>query len=96
MNNFARGLKNGMRVRQGQIIGYVGATGRVTGPHLHYEVFRDGKQVNPVSVKFPTGEKLLGQELQRFHQIKNDLDRSLPAAQMAFERNGMQDASAGR
>jgi len=96
MNNFARGLKQGMRVRQGQVIGYVGATGRVTGPHLHYEVFRDGKQVNPVSVKFPTGEKLLGQELQRFQQIRNELDRSLPAAQMAFERSGVQDASAGR
>lgn len=96
MNGFARGLKNGMRVRQGQVIGYVGATGRVTGPHLHYEVFRDGKQVNPVSVKFPTGEKLLGQELQRFHKIKNELDRTLPAAQMAFDRYGLQDAAAGR
>lgn len=96
MNGFARGLKNGMRVRQGQVIGYVGATGRVTGPHLHYEVFRDGKQVSPVSVKFPTGEKLLGQELQRFQQIKNELDRSLPAAQMAFDRGGLQDVSAGR
>ena len=96
MNGFARGLKSGMRVRQGQVIGYVGATGRVTGPHLHYEVFRDGKQVNPVSVKFPTGEKLIGTELQRFHQIKNELDRTLPAAQMAFDRYGLQDAAAGR
>ena len=96
MSAYAKGLKAGSRVRQGQVIGYVGASGRVTGPHLHYEVLRDGKQVNPVSVKFPTGEKLTGQELQRFYQIRNDLDRSLPSAQMAFDRSSTRDASAGR
>lgn len=97
MSGYGRGLKTGMRVRQGQVIGYVGMTGRATGPHLHFEVIRDGKQINPVTVKFPTGEKLQGQELQRFQSIKSDLDRSLPSAQMAFDRpSGFQDASAGR
>lgn len=96
MNAYGRGLKRGMRVRQGQVIGYVGASGRVTGPHLHYEVLRDGAQINPVSVKFPTGEKLAGAELARFQSVRNELDRSLPAAQMALERPGVQEIGAGR
>jgi murein DD-endopeptidase MepM/ murein hydrolase activator NlpD len=96
MNAYARGLKKGMRVRQGQVIGYVGASGRVTGPHLHYEVIRDGRQVNPVSVKFPTGEKLAGAELARFQAVRAELDRSLPAAQMALQRPGRHEIGAGR
>ncbi len=81
LSAYARGLKKGMRVRQGQVIGRVGATGRVTGPHLHYEVVRDGKQVNPISVKFPSGDKLAGPELARFHAAKAAIDRSLVSPQ---------------
>ncbi len=81
LSAYARGLKKGMRVRQGQVIGRVGTTGRSTGPHLHYEVVRDGKQVNPISVKFPSGEKLAGPELARFHAAKAAIDRSLVSPQ---------------
>jgi hypothetical protein len=55
-------------VRQGQTIGYVGTTGRSTGPHLHYEVLRDNKQMNPRKLKLPTGQKLKGTELALFEQ----------------------------
>ena len=53
MNNYARGMKNGKRVKQGQIIGYVGSTGLATGPHLHYEFRLDGAVRNPLTVKLP-------------------------------------------
>ena len=58
MTRIAKGMRRGKRVRQGQIIGYVGSTGRSTGPHLHYEVLRSGRQVNPLKIKLPSGEKL--------------------------------------
>jgi murein DD-endopeptidase MepM/ murein hydrolase activator NlpD len=74
MSGFKRGLKQGDRVKQGDTIGYVGTTGRSTGPHLHYEVLENGKQRNPMSVKLPAGEKLEGQDLKRFAA-------SLPALQ---------------
>lgn len=55
LHRYARGIKKGKRVKQGQIIGYVGTSGRSTGPHLHYEVLRYGKHVNPMRVKLPEG-----------------------------------------
>jgi len=75
LNGYARGIRAGKRVKQGQIIGYVGSTGRSTGPHLHYEVLRGNHQVNPLSVKLPTGEKLKGEELARFRTARAELDR---------------------
>ncbi len=68
LNGYARGMKPGKRVRQGQTIGYVGSTGRSTGPHLHYEVLRRNKQVNPRKLKLPTGQKLKGAELALFER----------------------------
>lgn len=68
MSRFEKGLKNGDRVTQGQVIGRVGTTGRSTGPHLHHEVLVDGVQVNPRSVKLPTGEKLKGDMMVAFQK----------------------------
>ncbi|MCC3861782.1 M23 family metallopeptidase [Pseudemcibacter aquimaris] len=69
MSKYGRGIKKGARVQQGQIIGYVGATGRVTGRHLHYEVHKDGKAVNPMSLKMPSGIKLNGEPLKKFEML---------------------------
>ncbi|MEC7029664.1 MAG: peptidoglycan DD-metalloendopeptidase family protein, partial [Pseudomonadota bacterium] len=66
MHKFGQGISAGKRVKQGDIIGYVGTTGRSTGPHLHYEVLMNGAQVNPKTVKLPQGETLVGEELKNF------------------------------
>jgi len=75
MSRFATGLRRGMRVTQGQIIGFVGSTGRSTGPHLHYEVVRDGDKINPLSLDLPRGTALSGDERIAFFQFRDDLDR---------------------
>lgn len=74
LNGYARGVSSGKRVRQGQVIGYVGTTGRSTGPHLHYEIHRDGKQINPLGLKLPSGEKLKGDRLATFQSLRESVD----------------------
>lgn len=75
MSKFSKGMSRGKRVKQGEVIGYVGTTGRSTGPHLHYEVLVDNKQVNPRSMNLPTGEVLKGQELAAFKDVMSGFDR---------------------
>ena len=68
MKSFAKGITVGSRVKQGQIIAYVGSTGRSTGPHLHYEVIKGRKRVNPLTIKASTGEQLKANEMTKFKQ----------------------------
>jgi len=70
LKNFARGIKEGKKVTQGQIIGYVGSTGMSTGPHLHYEVIINGKKVNSQKLKLPSGKVLKGNERKLFEVSK--------------------------
>ena len=78
MSKFASGINEGVRVKQGRIIGYVGSTGLSTGPHLHYEVIENGKKINSQTLKLPSGKKLSGKnrELFEIQKIKINVLRS--------------------
>ena len=74
MSKFGRGIKKGSRVKQGQIIGYVGSTGLSTGPHLHYEVIENGRKINSQKLKLPSGKILKGKERKEFEVEKIKID----------------------
>ena len=74
LSKFGRGIKKGVRVKQGQIIGYVGSTGMSTGPHLHYEVIENGRKINSQKLKLPSGRILKGKDRNLFEVNKIKID----------------------
>ena len=74
MSKFGSGIKKGVRVKQGQIIGYVGSTGLSTGPHLHYEVIENGRKINSQKLKLPSGKILKGKARKKFEVDKIKID----------------------
>ncbi|WP_312162318.1 M23 family metallopeptidase [Phenylobacterium sp.] len=91
LSRFGKGVKAGARISQGQVVAYVGSTGASTGPHLHYEIWQNGKRVNPVGAKVPQGTVLAGSELAAFRAQKARIDSLVrgqgadePAARLAL------------
>jgi murein DD-endopeptidase MepM/ murein hydrolase activator NlpD len=69
LNGFKKGIYGGVRVKQGDVIAFIGSTGNSTGPHLHYEIIVNGQQVNPATLKLPSGRKLNDQQLEEFKKL---------------------------
>lgn len=85
LSGFAKGVRRGRRVKQGQVIGYVGSTGMSTGAHLHFEMIRNSRKINPLSVKMPAGRKLKGAELEKFLAAKDEIDRKVAGLPLETE-----------
>ena len=86
MSRYGRGVRKGTRVRQGQVIGYVGSTGASTGPHLHYEVYKNGKAVDAMRLKLPTGRKLaMDPDIFAVFEVERDRINEIRAEQSDTE-----------
>ncbi len=96
LSGYAKGVRSGVRVKQGQIIGYVGATGGATGPHLHYEIFKDGALINPLYLKMPKGESLKSADMKILEQqiYGFDAETGLIRAFFTLEPNETQRSEA--
>jgi murein DD-endopeptidase MepM/ murein hydrolase activator NlpD len=100
LSGFRRGLQRGSRVRQGDVVAYIGTTGRSTGPHLHYEVLKAGAQVNPASLNLATGRTLAGKDSVAFRQMVTKLDLQTaslrPAGRAPLVAENTTETSQGR
>lgn len=92
LSRFASGMTKGTRVDQGEVVAFVGTTGRSTGPHLHYEVQLKGKSVDPRRIDLPTGEKLTGRALAEFQATRQAIDSAFAAANGAVPGVGLVSA----
>ena len=77
LKSYKKGISSGVRVKQGDVIGYVGSTGKSTGPHLHYEIIVNGVQINPATLKLPSGRKLNEQQLNEFKSLVLRIDEEV-------------------
>jgi murein DD-endopeptidase MepM/ murein hydrolase activator NlpD len=91
MTKFATGVSQGSKVRQGQVIGYVGSTGQSSGPHLHYEVLINNRQVNPMGISVPRGKQLAGRQLADFKKEKSRIDNLMARTPVKTRIAAMQD-----
>ena len=91
ISRYAKGIRPGTRVRQGEVVAYVGSTGLVTGPHLHYEVWKNGKRVNPIRAQIPQGPPLTGPEMARFKIEKARIDRLLAGEDVSLTQRFARD-----
>ena len=92
LSRYGSGIRAGQRVSQGQVVAYVGSTGASTGPHLHYELWRNGQRINPAGVKTQEGSELSGADLAAFRAEKSRIDRIIAAG--GQKRPALQQASA--